>query len=258
VKKSLGRRIARWLIIGTIAGFLITALPVILMRWVDPWSSAFMLDAALEARTDGRSNYETDYRWVDLERISPHAAVAVIAAEDQFFPFHTGFDFKSIREAVRHNEREAKKRRPRIRGASTITQQVAKNLFLWSGRGYLRKGLEAYFTLLIEISWPKERILEVYLNVAQFGDGIYGVEAAAQRFYHKPASRLNREEAAVLAAVLPNPITFKVNAPSSYVFKRRDWILTQMRGLGGPAYLDELENPTEPPRAKSGHKAPRK
>ena len=135
-----------------------------------------------------RTNYQTDYRWVDLEQISPHAAVAVIAAEDQFFPFHTGFDFNSIREAMRHNEAQAGKRRPRVRGASTITQQVAKNLFLWSGRSYVRKGLEAYFTLLIELTWPKERILEVYLNVAQFGDGIYGVEAAAQRFYRMPAA----------------------------------------------------------------------
>jgi monofunctional biosynthetic peptidoglycan transglycosylase len=234
----------------------ITVVPVIVMRWVDPWYSAFMLDAALEARFEGRERYRTDYRWVDLERISPHAAVAVIAAEDQVFPFHMGFDLKSIREAIRHNERQAKKRRPRIRGASTITQQVAKNLFLWSGRGYVRKGLEAYFTLLIELTWPKERILEVYLNIAQFGDGIYGVEAASQRFYRKPAARLNREEAAVLAAVLPNPITFKVQAPSHYVIKRRDWILTQMRGLGGPNYLRELENPTEPPRA-SGRKAAR-
>ena len=249
MKKSPGRRLARWGLIALAAALLVTALPVILMRWVDPWYSAFMLGDALDATRGGKENYRTDYRWVDLEKISPHAAVAVIAAEDQYFPFHTGFDFKSIREAIRHNEKQARKRRPRIRGASTITQQVAKNLFLWSGRGYVRKGLEAYFTLLIEITWPKERILEVYLNIAQFGDGIYGVEAASQRFYRKPASRLNREEAAVLAAVLPNPITFKVQAPSHYVIKRRDWILAQMSGLGGPNYLRELENPTAPPRA---------
>ena len=219
------------------------------MRWMDPWYSAFMLDAALEARRDGKPNYKTDYRWVDLEQISPHAAVAVIAAEDPFFPVHMGFDFKSIRDAVRSNEAQANKRHPRIRGASTISQQVAKNLFLWPGRSYLRKGLEVYFTLLIELTWPKERILEVYLNVAQFGDGIYGVEAAAQRFYRMPAARLGRYESATLAAVLPNPITFKVNAPSIYVTSRRDWILAQMRGLGGATYLNELENPTEPPKA---------
>ena len=197
----------------------------------------------------GKANYHTDYRWVDLEQISPHAAVAVIASEDQFFPFHTGFDLKSIREAIRSNEKQAERKRPRVRGASTITQQVAKNLFLWPGRSYVRKGLEAYFTLLIELTWPKERILEVYLNVAQFGDGIYGVEAAAQRFYRMPAARLGRYEAATMAAVLPNPITFKVNAPSAYVTKRRDFILDQMRRLGGPNYLEELENPTAPPQA---------
>jgi len=249
VKKGWRGRLARWLAIGAAAAFLATALPVVAMRWMDPWYSAFMLDAALEASQAGKTNYQTDYRWVDLEQISPHAAVAVIAAEDQFFPFHTGFDFKSIREAVRFNEAQAGKKRPRVRGASTISQQVAKNLFLWPGRSYLRKGLEVYFTLLIELTWPKERIIEVYLNVAQFGDGIYGVEAAAQRFYRMPAARLGRYESAMLAAVLPNPITFKVNAPSDYVYRRRDWILAQMRGLGGARYLNELENPTEPPKA---------
>ena len=232
-----------------VAAFLVTALPVVAMRWMDPWYSAFMLDAALEASRAGKTNYHTDYRWADLEQISPHAAVAVIASEDQFFPFHMGFDFKSIRAAVRSNEAQSARRHPRVRGASTISQQVAKNLFLWPGRSYFRKACEVYFTLLIELTWPKERILEVYLNVAQFGDGIYGVEAAAQRFYRKPAARLNREEAAVHAAVLPNPITFRVNAPSNYVIARRDWILRQMRGLGGSSYLEELENPTAPPVA---------
>jgi len=252
VKKGWRRRLVRWLAIGTVAAFLATALPVVAMRWMDPWYSAFMLDAALDASRAGKANYHTDYRWADLEQISPHAAVAVIAAEDQYFPFHTGFDFKSIREAIRTNETQAARKRPRVRGASTITQQVAKNLFLWPGRSYLRKGLEAYFTLLIELTWPKERILEVYLNVAQFGDGIYGVEAAAQRFYRMPATRLGRYEAATLAAVLPNPITLRANAPSAYVTTRRDFILDQMRRLGGPNYLQELANPTGPPTSASG------
>jgi monofunctional biosynthetic peptidoglycan transglycosylase len=257
VKKWWRGRLARWVAVALTAVFIVTALPVVAMRWMDPWYSAFMLDAALAARRDGQANYHTDYRWVDLEQISPHAAVAVIASEDQLFPFHAGFDFKSIREAVRHNEAQANRKRPHIRGASTISQQVSKNLFLWSGGGYLRKGLEAYFTLLIELTWPKERILEVYLNVAQFGDGIYGVEAAAQRFWHKPAARLDRWEAATLAAVLPNPIRFRANAPSPYIQLRRDQILAQMRGLGGASYLDELENPTAPPKAGSygGRKA---
>lgn len=254
MKKGWRRRLARWLLIVAVAAFLATVLPVVAMRWMDPWYSAFMLDAALDASRNGRADYRTDYRWADLEQISPHAAVAVIASEDQLFPFHAGFDFKSIREAIRRNEAQASRRRPRIRGASTISQQVAKNLFLWSGRSYLRKGLEAYFTLLIELTWPKERILEVYLNVAQFGDGIYGVEAAAQRFWHKPAARLDRWEAATLAAVLPNPVRLRASAPSPYVQLRRDQILAQMRGLGGPSYLEELEHPTEPP----GPRAPRR
>jgi monofunctional biosynthetic peptidoglycan transglycosylase len=253
VKKGWRGRLARWILAGIAVLLVVTALPVVAMRWMDPWYSAFMLDAALDARHGGRANYRTDYRWVDLEQISPHAAVAVIASEDQLFPFHTGFDFKSIREAVRHNARQATRRRPRIHGASTISQQVSKNLFLWSGGGYLRKGLEAYFTLLIELTWPKERILEVYLNVAQFGDGIYGVEAAAQRFWHKPAARLDRWEAATLAAVLPNPVRLRANAPSPYVQLRRDQILAQMRGLGGPRYLDQLDNPTRPPQARVPH-----
>ena len=251
MKQTWRRRLVRWTLIGLAAAFLVTALPVVAMRWMDPWYSAFMLDAALEASRGGRTNYHTDYRPVDLEQISPHAAVAVIASEDQLFPFHTGFDFKSIREAVRYNEKQSSRRKPRVRGASTISQQVAKNLFLWSGRSYVRKGLEAYFTLLIELTWPKERILEVYLNVAQFGDGIYGVEAAAQRFWRKPAARLDRYEAATLAAVLPNPVRLRANAPSPYVQLRRDQILAQMRGLGGASYLDELDHPTTPPRTKN-------
>jgi len=256
VKKGWRGRLSRWVLIGIAALFVVTALPVVAMRWMNPWYSSFMLDAALEARRGARANYQTDYRWVDLEQISPHAAVAVIASEDQLFPFHTGFDFKSIREAVRHNDAQANHKHPHIRGASTISQQVSKNLFLWSGGGYLRKGLEAYFTLLIELTWPKERILEVYLNVAQFGDGVYGVEAAAQRFWHKPAARLDRWEAATLAAVLPNPIRFRANAPSPYIQLRRDQILAQMRGLGGASYLDQLDHPTEPPKA--GVRPPRR
>ncbi len=192
-----------------------------------------MLNASLVHASE--KDYVTRYSWVDLEKISPNAALAVIASEDQQFPFHTGFDFKSIREAVREN---AHRKRPR--GASTISQQVAKNLFLWNGGGYVRKGLEAWFTVLIELLWPKERILEVYLNVAQFGRGIFGVEAASRAFFRKPAARLSRPEAATLAAVLPNPIRYRAERPSAYVISRRDWIMGQMRGLGGREYLEEV------------------
>jgi monofunctional biosynthetic peptidoglycan transglycosylase len=215
----------------------ITATPVLLLRWLPPVTSAFMVEARIAAWQARARDYHTDFRWVSLEQISPHAAIAVIASEDQQFPFHTGFDFNSIREAVRASERGK-----RLRGASTISQQVAKNLFLWPGYSFIRKGLEAYFTVLIETLWPKERILEMYLNIAQFGDGIYGVQAAAQRFWHKPASRLSSAEAASLAAVLPNPLRLHAERPSRYVIERRDWILAQMRGLGGAAYLRALES----------------
>jgi monofunctional biosynthetic peptidoglycan transglycosylase len=200
-----------------------------------------MLEARMHAAASGEHGYHTDYEWVDLEDISPNAAIAVIASEDQQFPFHAGFDFKSIREAVRASERGKK-----LRGASTISQQVAKNLFLWNG-GFVRKGLEAYFTVLIESMWPKERILEMYLNIAEFGRGIYGVEAAAHHFFHKTAARLTSGEAALLAAVLPNPIRLRVDRPSAYVFSRREWILGQMRDLGGASYLKSIEAENPPP-----------
>lgn len=217
------------------ACIVITALPVLLMRWWNPFSSAFMLNASLVHASDPK--YSTRYEWVDIEKISPNAAIAVVAAEDQQFPFHSGFDMESIRDAIEEN---ATRRRPR--GASTISQQVAKNLFLWNGGGYVRKGLEAWMTVLIELLWPKERILEVYLNVAQFGSGVFGVEAASQKFFHKPAARLTGAEAATLAAVLPNPIRLRADRPSRYVLSRRDWILGQMRGLGGHAYLEDVSS----------------
>jgi monofunctional glycosyltransferase len=218
-----------------LAFLLLTVLSVLALRWVHPPTSAFMMRASLNAMAAKDAKYQTRYEWVNRERISPYVALAVIAAEDQTFPYHTGFDVKSIREAVQENVH-----RKRPRGASTITQQVAKNLFLWNGASYVRKGIEAWFTVLIEVMWPKERILEVYLNIAQFGRGVYGVEAAAQKFWRKRAAQLTSAEAATLAAVLPNPIRMHAERPSSYVASRRDWILDQMRGLGGRQYLEEV------------------
>jgi len=236
-RKGLGRRLVRWSAIALLLCLGSSIGSVLLLRWVEPSTSAFMVGTRKDALLARDFDYANDYRWVDLEQVSPHAALAVIAAEDQQFPFHGGFDFKSIREAIRHNARGK-----RVRGASTISQQVAKNLFLWRGRSYLRKGLEAWFTVLIEALWPKERILEVYLNIAEFGRGVYGVEAASQRFYRKPAARLTRSQAATLAAVLPNPVRFRVDAPSRYVLTRRSRILGQMRALGGPNYLRQLDD----------------
>jgi monofunctional biosynthetic peptidoglycan transglycosylase len=160
--------------------------------------------------------------------------LAVVAAEDQKFPYHSGFDLESISDAV-----EDRLRGDRLRGASTITQQTAKNLFLWPGRSFVRKGLEAWFTMLLELCWSKARILEVYLNIAEFGRGIYGVEAAAGHFFGKPAADLGPGEAAVLAAVLPSPKRLHANRPSAYVQDRARWILEQMRMLG-PGYLSGI------------------
>ncbi len=234
---GLRRKLARWTALALLAGVGSSVGAVLALRWIEPWTSAFMIGTRKDALLARDFDYANDYRWVDLEQISPHAAIAVIAAEDQQFPFHAGFDFKSIREAIRHNARSE-----RVRGASTISQQVAKNLFLWRGRSYLRKGLEVWFTVLIETLWPKERILEVYLNVAELGRGIYGVEAASQRYFRKSAARLTRNQAATLAAVLPNPVRLRVAAPSRYVLARRSRILGQMRALGGPAYLRQLDD----------------
>jgi monofunctional biosynthetic peptidoglycan transglycosylase len=202
-----------------------------------PVTSAGMLEARMEATFNRDASYRTQFEWVDLRRISPSAAVAVIASEDQAFPYHSGFDFNAIREAM-----EASEHGKRLRGASTISQQVCKNLFLWPGRSLARKALEAYFTVLIETLWPKERILEMYLNIVQLGKGVYGVQAAAQRYFHMPAARLSDEDAALLAAVLPNPVRLHADRPSAYVLGRRDVILEQMRGLGGTAYLQALQS----------------
>jgi monofunctional biosynthetic peptidoglycan transglycosylase len=220
-----------------IAGILLFAW-VLALRWLDPPLTAFMLGARFNAWQRGEQGFETDHRWVDFEDVSPHVALAVIAAEDQRFPVHTGFDLESIRAALRDN---ADRSTPR--GASTITQQVAKNLFLWPGRSYLRKALEAGLTLWMEWLWPKRRILEIYLNVAEFGRGIYGVEAAAQRYFRRPAKRLDASQSALLAAVLPSPRRLHVDAPTPYVLSRRDWILEQMAGLGGSFYLERLDDP---------------
>jgi monofunctional biosynthetic peptidoglycan transglycosylase len=213
---------------------------VLVLRWVDPPVSAYMIEARTQAMAEGDRTYRTDYEWVKLEHISPHAAIAVVASEDQQFPFHAGFDLKSIRESVRASEKGKK-----LRGASTISQQVAKNMFLWNG-GFVRKGIEAWFTVLIEAFWPKERILEMYLNIAEFGRGIYGVEAASRRFFHAPAARLTSSQAATLAAVLPNPIRMHADRPSAYVQERREQILGQMRALGGASYLQALEKEGRP------------
>lgn len=197
--------------------------------------SAVMAERQISAWLHGDFGYVAHSDWVSMDEISPWMGLAVIAAEDQKFPQHWGFDVSAIEKALAHNERNES----RIRGASTLSQQTAKNLFLWDGRSWVRKGLEAGLTLGMETVWSKKRILTVYLNIAEFGDGVFGVEAAAQRYFHKPASRLSQSETALLAAVLPNPLRFKANAPSGYVRNRQAWIMRQMRQLGGESFMRE-------------------
>ncbi len=223
-------RAVRWLLWLLATPVLASHLLVIALRWLPPPTTAFMLQSPTRP---------VQYHWVPAEQIASVAGRAVIAAEDQKFRDHGGFDFEAIEKALTHNERSR-----RTRGASTLSQQVAKNVFLWQGRSWLRKGLEVYATLLIEWTWGKDRILEVYLNVAEFGPGIYGIEAAARHFFGKPAARLTPEEAARLAAVLPSPRRWRANPPGPYVQSRSQWILRQM-GFGRPP--PSLASPAEAP-----------
>jgi len=220
---SVMGRLLKWIAFAILAWVGITSVAVLLLRWLNPPTSAFMLRARVQAAIDHDASYHTDYRWVSLERISPHVALAVIASEDQLFPFHNGFDLKSIREAVRASERGK-----RLRGASTISQQVAKNLFLWSGHSFFRKGLEAWFTVLIEHLWGKRRIMEVYLNVAETGIHTYGANAGAQRYFHHDASRLSPMEAARIAAVLPLPSEREAIDPHGRVLRYGNRILARV------------------------------
>ena len=201
---------------------------VLLLRFIPPLTTSFMVQTAFR-------NGFYSYRWQSYEQISPNMALAAIAAEDQRFPTHSGFDVDAINAALKDAESGAS-----LRGASTITQQVAKNLFLWPGRSFVRKGVEAWLTVLIELTWSKQRILQTYLNVAQFGDRTFGVEAASQQFFQVSARDLTAEEAALLAAVLPGPELYSVEDPSWEVLNRQAWILDQMSQLGGTAYLQQL------------------
>lgn len=216
----------KWLLY-VCAGFLVlTVVPVIVLRWLPiPTSSVILQRTLLEHAAQ-------HYHWTRIERIAPAMALAVVAAEDQKFPVHHGFDVSAIREAMTHNARSE-----HLRGASTISQQVARNLFLWQGRSWLRKGLEAWMTILLETFWPKWRILEVYLNIAETGPRTFGVEMAAQRYLGTTAAHLSAPEAALIAAVLPNPVRLHIDRPSAYVQERREHILEQMQLLGA-GYLD--------------------
>ncbi|MEO5623496.1 MAG: monofunctional biosynthetic peptidoglycan transglycosylase [Dokdonella sp.] len=226
------RRIARATAWSLGIAILLSILAVLSLRFVAPLTSAVMLEDWLGAKLGGSHSFNLQYRWTPWERVSKSLPIALVAAEDQKFPFHHGFDFDAIHSAIADADEGE-----RLRGASTISQQVAKNLFLWNGRSFVRKGLEAYFTVLIESLWPKRRILEVYLNIAQFGDGIYGAAAASERFFHATPAQLDAHQAALLAAVLPNPLRFRADRPSAYMQRRAGWIQRQANQLGGADYL---------------------
>jgi monofunctional biosynthetic peptidoglycan transglycosylase len=226
-RRSWPARLARAAVTALLSTAMLSVILVLAFRWLPVPVTAFMIhDGEPDARHD----------WVPWNGISGHVAVAVIAAEDQKFPVHDGFDFDAIDKAL-----DDAGRGRRQRGASTISQQVAKNLFLWPGHSWIRKGLEVWFTIWIETLWPKRRILEIYLNSAEFGPGVWGVEAASRRYFRKPAALLTRPEAALLAAVLPSPKRMRVANPSAYVRRRQEWILVQMRRLGGTRLLESLD-----------------
>jgi len=232
-RRPVFRRLLRWLALVALAWLALTWLAVLAMRFVPPATSAVMVERQLGAWLHHDTSFHLHHHWVPWSQVSPYVPLAMVAGEDQKFPFHHGFDFDSIHQAI-----DAADEGKRLRGASTISQQTAKNLFLWEGRSFVRKGLEAYFTVLLEATWPKRRILEVYMNIAELGDGIYGVGAASDAYFHQPPSRITPAQAARLAAVLPSPRRFRVDRPSAYVQGRADWIERQMRQLGGPTYLD--------------------
>lgn len=199
---------------------------VIIYRFVPVPITPLMVIRVVEQAFDSEKDVRLYKDWVPISRISKNAPQAVIGAEDQKFLDHNGFDVEAMKKAWENN-----KKGKRIKGASTITQQTVKNVFLWPSRSYIRKGLEAYFTVLVEFFWSKERIIEVYLNVIEMGDGIYGIEAASQTYYKKPAEKLNRSQAAMIAAVLPNPRRWKPSNPTRYIRTRQNWILRQMNNL---------------------------
>ena len=234
MKNTLAKKIIRLLGKAALAFAGLSIFFVVLFRFVPVYVTPLMLIRGVEQLASGEK-LQIRHRWVPLEEISPSLALAVVSSEDQKFFAHSGFDFESIRHAF-----EAFQRGKKLRGASTISQQTAKNVFLWPQRSWVRKGFEVYFTLLVEMCWSKRRILEVYLNSIEMGDGIYGAEAAAQFYFNKRAKDLTAPQAAAIAAVLPNPRHYVANPPGPYVKSRIGWILGQMNRRGSIAELSDL------------------
>ena len=213
--------------------FLFSLLQVLSLKWIDPLTSSVMLQRDFNLFSSDEK--PISYEWYDFDDISKEIALAVVASEDQNFPTHFGFDLEQIGKAFKE-----KNKRGSLRGASTITQQVAKNLFLWEGKNFIRKAFEAYYTILIEVFWSKRRIMEIYINIAEMGDNIFGAGMASKIYFNKLPIKLTKQESASIVAVLPNPKRFSVANPSAYVRKRQAWILEQMRLLGGVSYIKNL------------------
>ncbi|KHF25726.1 monofunctional biosynthetic peptidoglycan transglycosylase [Solemya velum gill symbiont] len=232
-QSSRKSRLKKWLFLSVLLPILLLLILVLVFRWVPVPTTSFMLQASWNAWQQPNQHEPVRHDWVKYSEISPQLALAVIASEDQRFPEHYGFDTVEIMKVLESNTAS--------RGASTLTQQLAKNLFLWSGRSYVRKVIEAGITLLIELMWSKERILEVYLNSVQFGNGIYGAESASQIYFRSSARYLSDRQAALLAAVLPNPRAYSADRPDAYVVERQKRILRQMRNLGGVGYLERIK-----------------
>jgi monofunctional glycosyltransferase len=230
--KKGGRLLWRVILWVTIGFFGSSLLIVVVYNFVNPPFTPLMVIRLMDPSNKSQA-YRLKQEWVPLDRISPNLQLAVVASEDNKFTEHWGFDFDAIEKAQKFNERKQGKK---IRGASTISQQTAKNVFLWPQRSWLRKGLEVYFTGLIELVWSKKRIMEVYLNVIEMGKGIYGAEAASEVYFGKPAAKLSRSEAALLAAILPDPARWNPSRPTAYLVNRQQWILWNMGNIGRVEY----------------------
>ena len=243
MRKLLGRI---WTILWKtcLAFFVLSIVSVVIYRWVPVPITPLMLIRDVEQLKNDKGVI-MEHDWVPLEEISPKLQLAVVCSEDQNYLKHFGVDWGAIQKAMKENEKGK-----RIRGGSTITQQTAKNVFLWQGRSYLRKGLELWFTLLIEVFWSKERIMEVYLNSIEMGNGIYGAEAAAQHWFHKSAKKLSKDEASAIAAILPNPLRYKANPANGYISGRKAWIKQQMNFWGNKLDYDKYKDDDEPQKKK--------
>jgi monofunctional glycosyltransferase len=235
--KNLAKKVYRFLWKAALVFFIASVVSVILFRWIPVPVTPLMIKRCVQQGISGKE-LRLYKDWVPLEDISHHLQLAVVVCEDQYYLNHYGVDIDALKKAFKSN-----KKGRRLRGGSTISQQTAKNVFLWDGRNYIRKGLELYFTLLIETFWDKERILEVYLNIIELGNGVYGAEAAAQHYYHKSAKKLTKREAASIAVILPSPLKYKPVNGGPFVQNRINWTLNQMRMWGGKLDFEEYNTP---------------